>query len=922
MLEDQTKSCLPCGLHEPQRNNYFDGKLLVSKDFTDEQDYGRGHRRLHNALLHGTGTVCGLKLVQHPADGCRNDFVVVQPGMALDCCGNEIIVPVQTGLNIAKMLTEDPDLAKALDGTKHLFIGIERCDVGTMLVPVLLPGCSAFNDGNYGRIAERFKFVLSAKDPKKVTPVEVPVTAKLEWVHTITLGAQKPRALHINDGEKWLQIAADSTSKGAHLYLHDSDTQDLVSLLEMKGASTDTASSREDQLVFAAGSFLVGGAEVSGIGVWRAAKARTEAAPEAVIHCELASSRIAVSPTSGALLVLNFDKENAVLVSFSAENLLQWLNNPARGKRPDETASLKFEHGFGTETDAPLRGAAMMQFSHDGRFIALAAPGGKAAEMLYLINVSKLNAGGMKPKDALVKDLKLAETDTLCSVAWSLDDEFFYLLTNSTEAAAQTTLLRFRLAGENELKPQGRGITLAASGLDLAIAPTETRAYILVNDGEDTRLTTIDMELVKAEGSAPQATELSTETITIDGAGLSMALAPNGARAYVAAADANAESMPDRGLVAVIDISENDCGIHFDKIIEGCSHCDDTEDHAVILGHLPLYNAAGKPFIVNPGTAGDNIVIIDNKTYRPIVPSAHTLHEVIECILAQGVAEGPPGPRGDPGVQGADGPVGPNGKSITGVTVAAGAVGSNPSATTTEQPGGLIVNLTIPAPAPGANGIGIDKATVVYDAAITTPQVSITGNSPNRTLAIKLPAPVTAPAEDLNTIVAMSWKHAAEFGTASEFRDALVGKGIAVGFAKPVFWPPFTGSNKGGPTMLAELQRKVITGANTSVWAAFDLIEAHPIRNLKFDPADKTLLTAWDEPGSAEESDGFMLRASDNFEFGVPDREPVRLVFYADFVTDKEGKLILDGSHIGGQLPTGRGGPGDTFLSWFTVTEG
>ena len=247
MLEDQTKSCLPCGLHEPQRNNYFDGKLLVSKDFTDEQDYGRGHRRLHNALLHGTGTVCGLKLIQHPADGCRNEFVVVQPGMALDCCGNEIIVPVQTGLNIAKMLAEDADLATALDGTKHLFIGIERCDTGTMLVPVLLPGCSASNDGNYGRIAEKFKFVLSAKDPKKVTPVKVPVTAKLEWVHTITLGAQTPRALHINDAENWLQIAADSTSKGAHLYLHDSATQDLVSLLEMNGASTDTSSSREDQ---------------------------------------------------------------------------------------------------------------------------------------------------------------------------------------------------------------------------------------------------------------------------------------------------------------------------------------------------------------------------------------------------------------------------------------------------------------------------------------------------------------------------------------------------------------------------------------------------------------------------------------------------------------------------------------------------
>lgn len=922
MLEDQSKSCLPCGLHEPQRNNYFDGKLLVSKDFTDEQDYGRGHRRLHNALLHGTGTVCGLKLVQHPADGCRNEFVVVQPGMALDCCGNEIIVPVQTGLNIAKMLAEDVDLAKALDGTKHLFVGIERCDTGTTLVPVLLPGCSASNDGNYGRIAERFKFVLSARDPKKVTPEEVPVTAKLEWVHTITLGAQKPRALHINDAENWLQIAADSNANGAHLYLHDSATQDLVSLLEMGGNSTDTASSREDQLVFAAGTFLVGESQVSGVGVWRAGKAKAEGAPEAVLHCDLASSRIAVSPTSGALFVLNFNAEASVLAAYSAQNLQQWLNNTARGKRPEETAKLTFEHGFGSETDAPLRGASMIQFSHDGRFIAIAAPDGKPAERFYLINVSKLNAGGMKPKDALVPGLNLPETDKLCAVAWSLDDEYLHLLTNGAGESAQTTVLRFQLAGENELKPQGRGVTFAANGLDLAVAPTETRAYILLNDGRDTRLTPVDMEFVKAEGEGPDNRELSSETITIDGLGLSLALAPNGARAYVAAADSDAEAMPDRGLVAVIDISENDCGIHFDQIIDGCSHCDDNGDHTVILGHLPNYNAAAKPFIVNPGTGGENIVIIDNKTYRPIVPSAHTLHEVIECILAQGVAEGPPGPRGDPGVQGADGPKGPNGKSITGVTVAQGAVGSNPSATTTEQPAGLVVNLTIPASAPGASGLGIDKATVVYDSAITTPQVAITGNTPNRTLAIKLPAPVATPAQDLNTVVAMSWKHAVEFGTASEFRSALLGKGIAVAFEKPVQWPAFTGTKKAGPSMIVELQHRVISGGGSSFWAAFDVIEVNPITNLKFDPADATLLVSWDILGTADVSPGFALRASDNFEFGVPNVEPVRLVFYADFVVGEDGKTSLDGSHIGGQLPTGRGGAGDTFLSWFTVTEG
>ena len=122
--------------------------------------------------------------------------------------------------------------------------------------------------------------------------------------------------------------------------------------------------------------------------------------------------------------------------------------------------------------------------------------------------------------------------------------------------------------------------------------------------------------------------------------------------------------------------------------------------------------------------------------------------------------------------------------------------------------------------------------------------------------------------------------------------------------------------------MLAELQHRVITGGGSSFWATFDTIEATPIENLKFDGTDKTLLIDWDLLGDAGVSPGFALRASDNFEFSVPNEEPVRLVFYADFAVGEDGKLPLDGSHIGGQLPTGRGGPGDTFRSWFMVTEG
>lgn len=919
MLDNPEQSCLPCGLHEPKRNAYFDGKLLTARDFTDEQDYGRGLRRLHNSLLHGTGTVCGLKIIQHPSPSCRNEYVVVEPGMALDCCGNEIIVPQKTGVNIAEMLAKDPDLATSLDGSKHLFISIERCDKGAEKIPVLLPGCGAEGTEAFGRIAESFRFVLEAKDPLSVLPFEVPVSAKMEWVHTITLGAQTPRALHVNETEQWLQIAADTSAKGAQLYLHRSDTNDLASILEMSGRATDTASSREDRLVFAAGQFRKGNKDIPGVGVWQAGEALTSGKPAALIEVELPASRISVSPTSGGLFILNFDDAKGTLVSISSDNLRKWLADANRPARPDETASVKFSHGFGKETDAAGRGAAMMRISHDGRFLAIASAAGEPAKHLFLFDISKLNGGGMTAADGLVADLPIKDDEVLTAVSWSLDNQFLHVLTNA-KSGKRTTIHRFILTGEkNALKQMGRGAFLEETGLDFAIAPTETNAYVLVSSEKGSRLTTVDMELVKAAGDTPEKALLSPGAVDIDGSGLSLALSPNGARAYVAAADSDAAKLPDRGLVAIIDISQEDCGVYFDQIMDGCSHCDnEAESHAVVLGHLPNYKAADKPFMVNLGEGGTNIVVIDNKTYRPIVPSASTLREVIECILAQGVAEGPPGPRGEPGLQGAAGAAG---KSITAVTVASGPVGSQPQAATVTGQNGITVNLTLPAPAPGTPGtagVGIDKATIVFDTTISSPQVAITGTSPNRTLAIRLPQPQVQQ-EDLNKITALSWKHAVPIGALAPFVAQLKGKGIALAFEKPVDWLPFTGGDKPGPTMLVELQVRTAAPNGMFVWATLDLVEAHPITDIKLSPADQTLITDWALLTSATKAEGFALKGATAFKLEVVTGTPLRLVFYTDFVTSDDGKMALDGSHVAGLLPTGRGAAGDTFRSWFTI---
>jgi hypothetical protein len=75
-----------------ERMRYFMGRHLTACDFSDEQAYHRTHRLFHNRILHGWGVVCGFEVQQHKREDCREKYVQVSPGIAIDCCGREIVV--------------------------------------------------------------------------------------------------------------------------------------------------------------------------------------------------------------------------------------------------------------------------------------------------------------------------------------------------------------------------------------------------------------------------------------------------------------------------------------------------------------------------------------------------------------------------------------------------------------------------------------------------------------------------------------------------------------------------------------------------------------------------------------------------------------------------------------------------------------
>ena len=869
--------CIPCGMHIPKRNAYFDGKLLVARDFTDEQDYHRGHRQMHNSLLHGTGVVCGLRLIQHPSPECRSENLVLEPGLALDCCGREIIVPQRVLLPLKTMLERDKDLREALDGTRHLRIGLRRCDSGAEPVPVILTDCGAADAKRFSRISEGFEFVLEAALPAEFAPVLTEVTPALDWVHTFAFDAEQPQGTAMNDGEGLVQISVQNPGGAGHLYLYRNDTHALSALLEGPKVIGDTGASRASRLIFATGSGIKVGANTqAGVAIWTASSIATDAQPHAAIAENAPVRRIAVGPETGELFVLGATKTmKAQLRAFSATALEAWLaGDPVNDPEPQPVSFVSIPYGFGDVAGPAMRGAAMMQVSPDGRFLALVSGEVEAARGLHLIDISALHSGALGSNGTEIAEAARPEGFAppdgarLVAVQFSQDSKMLYVL---SDVEGISRIDRYALTGtSNQLVRAGRGALLAAQPLDLAIGPREAYAFALVRrDDGHSYLTTLGVEPMKAEAADPVVAEMARDAVRLKGSARNLSLTPRGDRAFVTVAAVDAESHEEQpgGFVAVIDISEADCGTWLTRPMAGCPACDSTNSktHAVIVGHLPLYNAAKEPVIADAETAGETDVAIDNATFRKIVPSATSLRDTILCMLAKGIDQGPVGPRGEPGQPGAIGPQG----------------GSGPQGDTGPSggPGG-------PGPKgdPGQKG---DKG------------------DPGEGLP------------ESNIIVGMSWTDQRPYpnvGGGSDLFNTLFRKGIAVAFRFPVDLKPW--ANDAFPHVIAELD--FLEKKMAAPWTRINILRIFPLDKNGLVIDGDGLITDFQEGGDLSIAFGIVLRAQARSRMSTDEMEVFRFTLHADFLIDLDGRP-LDGHFIGGKLPTGGRLPGGIFTSWFTI---
>jgi hypothetical protein len=182
------------------RPRYFYGQLLDVRHFESEQEYFKRKLWMLNRMVSGYGVVCGLDVQV----GDDDHSVVVQPGLALDKCGREIVVPCRSKpVQIDPVPLEDAEHKDAgtsdyhqhddepcEDDWVHLVICYHECK--TDPEPVLAGGCDVTERCSPGAVREGYTLRLEpgrapdisvdSRIPNLIKGNNVNYRALVEWV--------------------------------------------------------------------------------------------------------------------------------------------------------------------------------------------------------------------------------------------------------------------------------------------------------------------------------------------------------------------------------------------------------------------------------------------------------------------------------------------------------------------------------------------------------------------------------------------------------------------------------------------------------------------------------------------------------------------------------------------------------------------
>jgi DNA-binding beta-propeller fold protein YncE len=620
--------CLECDLPAQEHLNYFTGQFLTERDFCDEQTYHIGKHRQHNRYLHGWGTVCGLRVVQHPAPECRDRFVIIEPGLALDCCGREIVVQEEVCVELERYLapTRPTDPGAALP--PNLLISLCYTECKTEFVPALYSECACDEDiCAANRVRESFRVDLRRISDHEIPkpPSFEPVGARLMWQTTINLENASRIALDPNAHRVFVLNAADP----GQIMVYDAQNHCLIRALDVDGVGVDLGVSPN-------GDFLYVIRHPTGVPTdffLQVLDIQDLQNPNAVNDLQLSSGA-----SQPQLVVARADGKVYTLDPNAAPNkqVIIWKSdiiNNTPGADPalpigDPNAPKYAEVPTGTDPRS-------IAVSPDGAWLFIA----EAANADHHVKAAKVDT--LPPATPSVLHQIAVPDQPVLVAAPTRDTSRLYVVT------AAHTVRAFRIEEGPPAFPEiGAGVPVGtATPVAIVVSPSGKWAYVLVRDAASKGwIHVIDGGKLATD----PAHAVSGPVAVVDGP-QDLLLTPDGRRLYAVGDGGNVS--PCAG-VSVLDVEEEACAAIFWRALDGCPEC--PEDVCVPLAVIRDYS--------------DGMVITDQRIandIRPLAPSTETLRQVILCALEKGQGkqgpEGPQGPQGPTGPQGQVGPQGPDG---------------------------------------------------------------------------------------------------------------------------------------------------------------------------------------------------------------------------------------------------------------------
>jgi len=612
-------ACPACNYGPFTRNNYFTGKLLVERDFTDETRFHMEKLRHHEQMLHGWGVVCGLQVKAHSNEACRDRFVCVEPGSAVDCCGHDVIVAEKECIDITRF-PEIKALKSNNDKDAHT---VQICarfrECPTEDIPVLYDDCGC-DDTQCApnRILESYEIDVMLDPP---APPESLHTPKFSWENSIAVAHAAAAVLHDASHRLYVMTADDP----ATIYQISTDNHATITARSLTAKAVTLAVSSDGKHLYA----VVEPTSPATLCLLHVLDTTQAGMPD------FNSTPLDVPNSSGSAVALAVGPDGRLIsLVLSSGDVHRWPadldTNPAPAA-PDLIKNLG-------------AGAAGLTLGSDGKLAFVLGPGNQ----IQALDLAAATVTPITVLPAAAKPSSMALVTSTAPDMLAVTDEtnlFLHLVGLSPSAA---------LIGSVKLDHPPVGLVAAAGGHWAYVLEKDTDSFV-----QAVSLDALVQHLAVTPGAAFKIGDDSRQIV----------VTASGKRLYISYV--GDLSQPAAGGVAIVDVSEASCAEILWRHLDGCPHCDLPD--CIVLATIENYHLGDRieeqtdPPADPAQDAAAKIARIDNRKGRRLLPSTEVLTELVECLLEHGVGgTGTQGPPGAPGAKGEKGDKGDKGDSVTG----------------------------------------------------------------------------------------------------------------------------------------------------------------------------------------------------------------------------------------------------------------